>query len=256
MLRRLTFGLAAAGLCAPLLLSPGHARAADSVDDMIARYVAARGGAEALNAIKSLSITGTFRPPGFDSDMAYAETIARPGKARINITLQGLTIVQSYDGVAGWQVQPFGGRKDPETLSADDVKSLQEEADIEGGLVDYKAKGNTVAYQGLEDVDGAPAHAIRVGLKNGDTQTWYLDPDAWLPVRVTTRTVQRGAESVSETDYGDYEKVSGVWIAFEQESGAKGSSQRQHLAYTKVEVNAAIDPNQFIQPVTKPAASH
>ena len=256
MLGRLTFGLAAAGLCAPLLLTPGHARAADGVDEVVARYVAARGGAEALSAIKTLSITGTFRPPGFDSDLAYAETIARPGKARINITLQGLTIVQSYDGANGWQVQPFGGRKDPETLSADDVKSLQEEADIEGGLVDYKAKGNVVVDQGEEDVDGAPARALRVTLKNGDTQTWYLDPDAWLPVRVTTRTVQRGAESVTETDYGDYEKVGGVWFAFEQESGPKGSSQRQHLAYKKVEVNAAIDASQFTQPVVKPAASH
>ncbi len=241
------------------VLAPMAAQA-DSVDDMIAKHVAARGGAEALKGLKNLTYSGKFRPPGFDADFAYSETIARGaqvggGKVRLNLTLQGLTIVQSYDGTNGWAIQPFGGRKDPEALSSDDVKSLQEEADIEGGLVDYKAKGNVVTYLGLEDVDGAPAHALRVALKNGDTQTWYLDPDAWLAVRITTRSIQRGVENVSQTDFGDYEKVGGLYFPFEQESGPKGSSQRQRVTLDKVELNTAIDETQFTQPATKPAAS-
>ena len=223
---------------------------------MIAKHIAARGGAEALKAIQTLTITGKFRPPGFDANLAYFETIDRPGKARIDITLQGLTVVQSYDGASGWQIQPFNGRKDPETLSSDDVKSLQEEADFEDPLIDYKAKGDTVTYLGLEDVDGAPTHAIRVNLRNGDTQTWYLDPDLWLAVRVTTRTVQRGVETINDTDFGDYEKVAGVWFPFEQETGTEGSSQRQHLTYEKVEVNLPVDAGRFVQPIAKSAATH
>jgi len=223
---------------------------------MIAKHIAARGGAEALKAIQTLTITGKFRPPGFDANLAYFETIDRPGKARIDITLQGLTVVQSYDGASGWQIQPFNGRKDPETLSSDDVKSLQEEADFEDPLIDYKAKGDTVTYLGLEEVDGAPTHAIRVNLRNGDTQTWYLDPDLWLAVRVTTRTIQRGVETINDTDFGDYEKVAGVWFPFEQESGTEGSSQRQHLTYEKVEVNLPVDAGRFVQPIAKSAATH
>ena len=238
------------------LAGAAYAAPAMSVDEMIAKHVAARGGDAALKSIKSLSITGKFRPPGFDSDMAYDETIARPGSARINITLQGLTIIQSYDGINGWQVQPFGGRKDPETLSADDVKSLQEEADVEGPLVDHAAKGAVVTYLGLEDVDGAPTHALHVALKNGDSQTWYLDPDLWLAVRVATHTIQRGVETVNITDFGDYEKVAGVWFAFEQSSGTQGQSQRQQLTYDKIVVNGPIDPNIFVRPAVKPAAAH
>ena len=242
-------------IAAAAVLAPAAAAHADKVDDLIAKHVAARGGAAALAAIRTVTSTGKLRPPGFDADLSYAETIVRGGKVRMNITLQGLTIVQSYDGTAGWQIQPFGGRKDPEKLSDDDVKSLQEEADLEGGLVDYRMKGNTVADLGMEDVDGAPAHALRVSLKNGDTQTWYLDPDAWLAVRVVTRTVQRGTESVTITDFGDYEKVAGVYFPFETESGPKGSNQRQRLTLSKVEVNTVVDETQFVQPAVKPAAS-
>ena len=66
------------------LAGAAYAAPAMSVDEMIAKHVAARGGDAALKSIKSLSITGKFRPPGFDSDMAYDETIARPGSARMN----------------------------------------------------------------------------------------------------------------------------------------------------------------------------
>ena len=227
-----------------------------SVDEMIAKHVAARGGDAALKAINTLTITGKFRPPGFDSDLAYSETIARPGSARINITLQGLTVVQSYDGTSGWQVQPFNGRKDPETLSNDDVKSLQEEADFEDPLIDHAAKGAVVTYLGMEDVDGAPTYALHVALKNGDSQTWYLDPDLWLAVRVTTHTIQRGVETVNITDFGDYEKVAGVWFPFEQSSGQQGQSARQLLTYDKVEVNLPLDSGAFARPAVKPAAAH
>lgn len=227
---------------------------AEPVDAVIAKHIAARGGEAALKAIRTVAYTGKFRPPGFDVDLSYGEVIARGGKVRTNITLQGLTIVQAYDGASGWQIQPFQGRKDPETLSTDDVKGLQEEADIEGALVDYKAKGNTVADLGNEDVDGAPARALRVTLKNGDTQTWYLDPDAWLAVRVTTRTLQRGSESVTETDFGDYEKVAGVYFPFEMESGPRGSSDRQRVTLEKVEVNRAVDEQQFTRPTAKTPA--
>ena len=248
-MRQILGWLATVAVLAPM------AAHAEGVDDMIAHHVAARGGAEALKGLKNVTYSGKFRPPGFDADFAFSETIARGGRVRMNLTLQGLTIVQSYDGANGWAIQPFGGRKDPEAMSGDDVKSLQEEADIEGGLVDYKAKGNVITYLGLEDVDGAPAHALRVALKNGDTQTWYLDPDAWLAVRVTTRSIQRGVENVSETDFGDYEKVGGLYFPFEQESGPKGSSQRQRVTLDKVEINTAIDETQFTQPASKPAAS-
>jgi hypothetical protein len=249
------FGIAAAGLVAALL--PALA-AAETVDDLIARHVQARGGLEALHGIKTLRMTGKLRPDGFAGEIRYVETISRPGQIRTDATLQGLTIVQAYDGRSGWQIQPFQGRKDPEKLSDDDLKSLTEEADFEGGLVDYKAKGNTVQYLGQEDIDGAPAYAIRVALKNGDQQTYYLDPDAMLTIRIETTQVVRGAEQRSVADYGAYEKVAGVYFPYEVAAGPKTSSQRQRISYDAVEANVPVDASTFAQPAgaPAPAAAH
>ena len=232
-------------------LSPALSRAAtpaSTADMRIARHIQARGGEAALAAIHTLEMSGTMRPPGFSADLVYREQIARPGSVRIETTLQGLTPVQAYDGRNGWQIQPFQGRKDPEALSSDDDKSLQEEADFEDALTNWKAKGSTVDDLGEVDVDGGPTYALRVSLKNGDQETYYLDPDSYLTVRVLTRQVIRGAESLTETDYGDYEKVDGVYFPFEVDSGAKGASDLQRITYTGIKANIPLDPNLFQEP--------
>ncbi len=230
-------------------------RGAPSADQMIAKHIAARGGLAALRAIKTLKMTGSMRPGGFDILLGYNETLARPGSVRIDATLQGLTVVQSYDGTSGWQIQPFQGRKDPEALSADDTKNLQEEADFEGALIDARAKGATIQSLGNVDVDGAPAWAIRATLKNGDQQTFYLDPDAWLTVRMVTRQLVRGAETLTQTDYGDYEKVAGVYFPFEVASGPKGSTAQQRITYDKIVANQPVDASTFERPKGAAAAT-
>jgi len=251
-----THGLAALALVA-LLGPPANASSpsAPSADEMIAKHIAARGGLAALHAIKTLKMSGTMRPGGFDVQLAFAETIARPGSVRMDATLQGLTMVQTYDGQSGWQIQPFQGRKDPEDLSADDAKSLQEEADFEGPLIDAQAKGARIENLGNVDVDGAPAWALRATLKNGDQLTYYLDPDAWLTVRIVTRQLLRGAETLTQTDYGDYEKVAGVYFPLEVASGPKGSTVQQRITYDKILANEPVDSASFERPKVAAAAT-
>lgn len=229
---------------------------APATDDLIARHIAARGGMAALSAIKTLKMTGTMRPGGFDVQLAFDETIARPGSVRINATLQNLTVVQAWDGSKGWQIQPFQGRKDAEDLSTDDTKSLQEEADFEGPLIGAAAKGARIDNLGTVDIDDAPAYALRATLRNGDQLTYYLDPVAMLTVRVETRQLVRGAEQITDTDYGDYEKVNGVYFPFEVASGPKGSTQQQRVTYDTVVANSPVAASLFARPAAaKPAGA-
>lgn len=233
---------------APMAAAVASPTPTPSVSEMIAKHIAARGGLAALSAIRTLKMTGTMRPGGFDVQLAYDETISRPGSVRINATLQGLTVVQAFDGSGGWQIQPFQGRKDPEALSTDDVKALQEEADFEGPLIGAEAKGARIEALGNIDVDGAPAWAIRATLKNGDQLTYYLDPDAWLTVRIVTRQILRGSVTLNQTDLGDYEKVAGVYFPFEVASGPKGSTVQQTITYDTIVANPPVDPAIFEPP--------
>jgi len=177
--------------------------------------------------------------------LAYLQTKKRPGEVRTEASLQGMTQVDAYDGKEGWKVSPFFGRRDPERMSADDVKALMEDAEIDGPLVDWKAKQSTVDFLGTEDVDGTLAYKLGVVRKNGDVSFVYLDPDHFLEIRILTQRIKHGAQEEVETDLGDYEKTAGVFVPTSIESGRKGDPDKQKIIIDKAEANVPVDDAMF-----------
>lgn len=218
---------------------PTAASFALTADEIVARSIEARGGAAKLQAIRSLRLTGkaVFGFGDAQIEAAWGQLQKRPGMLRTEVTLQGLTAVDAYDGREGWSLEPFEGRRDAQKTSADDAKRLAQDADIEGPLVGWREKGHRVEYLGTEDIDGTPAHKLRVTLKDGDTKYVYLDPDYFLEIRITTVNRVRGAERITEADIGSYEQIEGVWIPLSVESGPPGRPRNARLTIERAEVN-------------------
>jgi hypothetical protein len=232
-----------------MLLCCVPAARALSIEELVAKHVEARGGTAQLQALQSLRLTGKFVVTGdFGLELQFVEVIKRPGLIRDELALQGLTAVQAWDGSEGWQISPFQGRKDPERMSPDDAKSLVDGADLDGPLVDWQRKGFTAEYVGTEDVDGTDAHKVRLTQKNGDVQTVFLDPDFFLVIRVLYQRIVRGVQVESETDFGNYERISGVLIPFSRESGPRGGTKNQKVLIEKAEPNVPIDAAVFTFP--------
>jgi len=219
-----------------------------SADELVAKNVAARGGMEGIGAIKSLRLQGKMHIAGFGVDIDASQSYKRPGAYRFEGTLQGMTMVQSYDGKEAWRIFPFQGRKDPERTSADDAKELAEQADFEGAWVNAAAKGNKLEYVGSEDVDGTEAHKLTVKLANGDVQYVWFDPDAFLVIRTLKQRTVRGVERREESDYSDYEKVNGTYVAFATSSGGVGDTQKSTFTVEKAEANVALEDSWFAFP--------
>ena len=106
-----------------------------TVDEVIAKNIHAHGGMDKLKSVETIRTTGKLTAGQFRA--GFLQENKRPDKVREETIIQGLAQVQGYDSKTGWQVNPFQGRRDAELLSADDLKSLQEDADIDGPLVDY-----------------------------------------------------------------------------------------------------------------------
>jgi hypothetical protein len=221
-----------------------------TLDELVSKNIEAKGGADALRELQSLTLTGKMLVQQGQIQLTYVQTKKRPAEIRTEATLQGMTQVESYDGKEGWKISPFQGRKDPERMSADDVKSLMEDAEIDGPLVDWKAKQSTVDYLGTEDVDGTLAHKLKVVRKNGDVNFVYLDPDHFLEIRILTQRIKHGAQVEVETDLGDYEKINGVFIPFSIETGRKGDPDKQKIVIDKAEGNVPVDDAIFRFPTT------
>jgi hypothetical protein len=232
-----------------LFFSAGlHATAVppQTLDDILARNIAARGGMERWKNVTTIRITGVVNSGG--TEIVTVQENKRPARIRSEFTIQGMTGIQAWDGSSGWQLMPFGGRRDPELVSDEDLKSLIEDSDIEGPLVNWREKGHKVDYLGVESVDGTDAHKIRVTRKNGDLTYLYLDAEHYLEIRIENVRKVRGAEVEVRTDIGNYETVDGLVVPFLFESGQKGNPSTQKLRVTKVEVNVPIDDSRFTFP--------
>ena len=225
---------------------------ADQLDDILARNLAARGGADKLRAIKSLRATGKIKLGGgnFSLSADFGEVIERPNRIRTEITIQGLTQISASDGTDAWTVSPFNGRRDAEHASIDDKRQIEQTAELDGPLVDWRTKGHRIEYLGTENVDGAPAIKLRVTRKDGDLQYVFLDPDTALEIRITTVRKVRGTEDIEETDLGEYQQVAGVWLPFSLESGPQGAPRQSRIHIERVEPNVATDPVWFRVPTT------
>jgi hypothetical protein len=223
-----------------------------TADEVVARNLEARGGAAALASLRSLRRTGRFVLPGRSILVTLTEVKERPGRIRQEATYQGLTQIQAWDGEKGWQVQPFEGRKDPAFMSEDDAKPFRIAADLDGPFVDARAKGHSLEYLGAEDVDGTLAHKLRVRLKWGGGVTVWIDSDTWMVIRDVQTLTVRGAEQEVETDYGDYEKIGGVFVPMSEESGPRNSppAARGKSIYDKAEANVAVAGDAFALPAT------
>ena len=243
-------------LTAVLLLAAAPLAMSFTTDELVGKNVAAKGGLEKLHAIHSLRLTGKLLVNGGMLQLHYVTLVDLPHSVRYEAELQGLTQVQAFDGLQAWQINPFQGRKDPEKLSTDDAKAMGEDAlDALGALVDYREKGYQIDYLGTEDVDGTAAHKLRVKRPNGDVLFVYLDPDYFLEIRTLSHRIEHGVPIEIVTDYGDYEKVGGVYLALAQESGPKGSGDRQKVQFDFAEINVAITPAVFKFPAPDPAGA-
>src|ERR1700691_5253306 len=220
-----------------------------TADELIAKNIQARGGMEKMKAIKTLRVTAKFEGGGGFTASVGQEN-ERPNLIRQSFTLQGMTAVQAYDGSTGWQIQPFGGKKDPELMGEDDLRDLLLDADFDGPLVDYQAKGSTVEYLGHDVVDGDDALRLKVTLKNGDIIYDYLDPDTYIEIRREIQQFIRGSVRDRVVGLGSYKPVAGVMYPFSISQGTKAHPDDQTTTIQKIEANVTIDPADFNLPAS------
>ena len=228
------------------LLAPVVA-GAQTLDEIVAKHVAARGGREALAALRTVRMTG-HASAGTGREAIVRREIARPGRIRTELVFQGTTGIYAWDGAAGWRVSPLDGSLEAEPLPAEDAAAAAEQADIEGPLVDWKLKGHTLELVASAELPGGAAHELKVTLKSGAVRRVFVNAATGLVVRTESTRRLRGHELALETVFGDYRKEGGVAFPHSIETGVRGRPRRLRIVVESVEVNPALDGSRFEMP--------
>lgn len=243
-------------ILAVALVMPLSAQAADTLtlDTVLDKYYQARGGLDAIRALDGYRSTGTLSMAGMQ--MPYTTEAKRPGKLRVEFTAQGMTGIQAVDGDSGWQVMPFMGIIEPTPMDGDDLRNFRNQADIDGPLVDWKAKGHQVELVGPGEIDGADVVTVKIALNGGGEILSHLDAERFLDLKWQISTTMRGQPVRTSIDFGDYKPVGELMLPHSINQTVEGMPGVQAFVINGYDTSADIDDSRFRLPVkAEPAAA-
>lgn len=239
-------------LASLLFLCPPHFSFAQSLDEIIKKAIDARGGADKIKAVQSERITGTFSAQGAEGTLVLE--LMRPHKLYSEITVEGRRVLRVYDGKsAGWTVNPFTENKGVLEMSADELKSMPDEADMDGPLMDYKTKGSQVELVGKEGAEGKTVYRLKITSKSGDVRSYMIDAATFLTTKWEGLRKVEEQELPWESVLSDYHEVQGLKFPFKIEQGSPGTDYQQTLTIKRIEINPKIDESHFAKPVVADA---
>lgn len=201
-----------------------------SVDAIVSKAIAARGGMKRIKSLNSQRLSGRISLAGGTG--AFIVEMKRPGMARETVTIGDKSMIRITDGVLGWVVGSLRNLNEPQQLSPEELHNLN--ADLEGPLVDYKAKGNRIELIGKEKIGKRKAYKLVISMKNGDNRIDFIDAKSYLELEWKGLTF--------ESYFRDYREVKGLMYPFEIDSGS------QKIMLDKVEVNPKLDDARFQKP--------
>lgn len=217
---------------------------AQSVDDIVARHVEARGGAVKLNAIQSIRITRTVATPFATVRVVIHKK--RPQLYRVEQGVKGQPMVpRAVNGTDAWDGSADGKVVLRPPQAAAEAREL--DGDFDGLLIDWKGKGHLVAFEGKEAITGGEAFTLKVTTRGGIVRYIHLDTTTYLDRR-HTGVNSRGENFVM--DFSNWRAVDGVTFPFNLDEDRTGPQVTQSFAtYTeKVEINVPMADSLFATP--------
>ena len=98
-------------------------------------------------------------------------------------------------------------------MTEEDLKNINEEADFEGPLVDYRKKGNNVELVGKDKVEDKDVWRVKMTTKNGDVRYYLFDATTFLLLKWEGKRQAQSKEIPMQSYYRDYREVGGMNFA-------------------------------------------
>jgi hypothetical protein len=233
-----------------VLVAAGAPLRAQTVDEIVAKNAAARGGSPAWRAVRTLRVSGTM-DVGKGMQVPFRLELKRPRRMRLEFDFAGSTTVQTWDGARGWKLAPYLGRPEPEPLSEAEAVVAAGQAELDGPLLDYAAKGHRLELLGRETLAGRDTLKLALILAGGARRTVYVDVETGLETQVEAPRTLRGEEKILRTRFSDHRTVAGLVFPHVLESRLEGSPYSHRLTITTVAVNPEIADARFGRPAAE-----
>lgn len=256
---------------------------------IVDKNVAARGGLSAWRAVQTMSFSGKLTAggnqraslpvpmtdrrtsqrsskmafpsrPSEEVQLPFVMELKRTRKMRMELQFNGQTAIQVFDGSNGWKLRPFLNRREVEPYTTEEMKASSLQADLDGYLVDYQAKGTQIELVGREKVEDRDTYKLKLTMKGGEPIHVWIDAQTFLEAKIQGQPRRLdGIYHPVEIYYRDYRPVSGLQVPYLMETkvlpvaqAAKGIKEptipTEKIFIEKVIVNPKLDEALFSRP--------
>jgi hypothetical protein len=224
---------------------------------VLAKYVAALGGEQAVRRVTSRVITSTVElapnvrgagPTVFVQQTQYSKAPNLYAAASQPFT--GQATAKGFDGTEAWTQAANGTVA---AVTGIDLARAKRDADFYGSLAlerQYKA----LEVSGLEKIGDREAYVLHGTLDGDNPETLYFDAQTGLLVRRGVYNNTPLGKYVIHTDYEDYRDVGGVKIPFLIRTLSVSPADTAVVHVEKVENNVTIDAGKLSKPAPRPVA--
>jgi len=214
-----------------------------TVDELLARYVEAMGGAKAINAITSRVVKGTVDIPGQSRGGSFETHTQAPNKSTTVIDAYPFGKIKiGYNGRGGWSQTPQGVQP---IKIASELSSLQRDSDIYAA-VRVKINFAKVTLAGTSQIGYREVYVLDLQPAAGAVERLYLDAKTWLPARLNTTRKLGAVNEPVEIYFDDWQAVDGIKYPF----SISQRFSKLTLSFTVKEIrhNVPLDAGMFEPP--------
>ncbi|HZC65463.1 MAG TPA: c-type cytochrome [Candidatus Dormibacteraeota bacterium] len=218
-----------------------------AAEQLLDKYLAAVGGADALKKITSRVETGaaSFAGQSVPVDV-YAKA---PDKRLSAVHLKDGDSLTAFDGQQGWLSVPARTHM----MSAAENSSARIDADFYFPI-NIKTLYEKFRVEPGEKIDGHDTYLL-IGRKEGQPPLrLYLDTQSGLLLRLVRYAETPLGRNPTQIDYADYRESGGVKIPFRWTLARPGNQFT--IQITDVKQNVAIDDSKFAPPPAPKNAAH
>jgi hypothetical protein len=196
---------------------------------------------------KKFSEISTVRSSGMALQMGmelpFIQIQKRPDKIYLEIDIQGMKMIQAYDGERGWSVEPWID-SGPRELTGPELQNMEQLASIDSDLVDWNMKGHKLEFTGNLTLNGNELIILEMTKTNGEIYHYYIDAKTYQLAKMVSKSIHDGQSIEGETILTDYRNINGVMVPFKTELRIDGQTLMVNII-EKVEFDIEVDNKIF-----------
>ncbi len=221
------------------------AGAAPKPDEILAKYVQAVGGKEAIEKVKTRVIKGVSvaaNGQSFPLEINFAGT----DKYTLSVALPQGATTQKFVASAGWLKN---SREDRAMDASDIIRAKSLAWSLEPAQL--KEPFMRLGSAGSEKVGDKDCWVLQGRLQDGRRVRFSFDKTSGLLLRRVVQIVTAIGIDPEQTDYDDYRDVSGVKVPHSITTSYLDRNYNSTRKFTEIKHNAKVDEALFNLPATK-----